>query len=478
MNSYNFSENYMILRPEDVRFFDIFRVLWSDEIEKKAFVDYPNGKEENLNRRWRIFLSLLAQKILQLAAKPVSWFGSKFELWLNLISCNHDIFMLLYNALRGKVVLPVKESGTFLSILGHMDKRIHLDKNIKPDNCRYYSALSVMAAKISYENQAFVENVVRNHWNMELIGHYDFWNDFQRKCTTRAIMLHDKNAEPDIIVVAFRGTEPFDTDEWCTDCDVSWYELQGMGKIHGGFMKALGLLMHEGWPKDFEQDQNRPIAYYTIREKLKQLMQQSDRTKFILTGHSMGGALAILFPAVLAMHEQTDLLERLEGVYTFGQPRVGDEEFKRFMKFQLLTYGFTYLRFVYCNDVVPRLPTDDSTFLFKHFGTCIYYDSCYKGKIIPEEPYKNYVSPFAPLPRFVNAVWELLRSFIMPYMKGPDYAEGWFLKIIRWYGLIMPGLAAHNPQDYVNMTRLGSDSLYFRVREQNFRSVSDFGIAK
>ncbi|XP_021692495.2 triacylglycerol lipase OBL1 isoform X2 [Hevea brasiliensis] len=438
---HKFSENYMILRPEDVSFFNIFCILFNNGMEKRAFVDYPTGREGNIPPKWRIFFSLFAQKLLQSVAMPMSKLGSKFEMWLNLVSCNRNIFVLLANALRGKVVMPVKESETFLSTIGYIDQRVHLDKNIKPDNCRYYSALAAMAAKISYENQAFVEKVVRNHWKMEIIGRgqYNFWND-----------------------------------AWCTDFDISWYELDKyMVKIHGGFMKALGLLRNEGWPRPQECEQDDPpLAYYTIRKKLLQILKQNDRTKYILAGHSLGGALAILFVAVLAMHEETELLERLEGVYTFGQPRVGDEHFKKFMESTLKTYNIKYLRFVYCNDVVPRMPTDDSRFLFKHFGTCIYYNSIYKGQILVEEPHKNYLSSFAPIPRFLNAVWELLRSFILPYVKGPDYSEGWLLKIIRWYGLVLPGISAHNPQDYVNLTRLGSDSLYLQLQQQHLFNKS------
>ncbi|CAK7337683.1 unnamed protein product [Dovyalis caffra] len=115
MSSNNFSGNYLVLRPEEVSYLNVFRILWNDDIEKKAFVDFPDGKKENLHRR---------------------------------------------------VVRPIKESETFLSIIGHMDKRVDLDKNIKLDDSRYYSALSVMAAKIAYENKAFVENAVINHWKV------------------------------------------------------------------------------------------------------------------------------------------------------------------------------------------------------------------------------------------------------------------------------------------------------------------------
>lgn len=474
MTSVNFSGNYLVLRPEEVSYLNVFRILWKDDIEKKAFVDFPAGKEENLRRRWLIFLSLLSQKILQSIARPMASLGARAEMWLNLISCNRNIFVLFINSLRGRVERPVKESKTFLSFAGHLDKRVDLDKNIKHGDSRYYSALSVMAAKVAYENKAFVENAVRNHWKMELIGYYDFWNDFQKKLTTQGFMLHDKNADPDMIVVAFRGTEAFDADAWCTDFDISWYEFPGIGKIHGGFMKALGLLMDGGWPPEFKQGAGgQPIAYYTIREKLKQLLEQNEKTKFILTGHSMGGALATLFPAVLAMHEETRLLDRLEGVYTFGQPRVGDGEFKRFMESQMQKHGFKYVRFVYCNDVITRLPIDDSTFLFKHFGTCVYYNSCYYGKIVSEEPHKNYISVFAAIPRFLNAIWELVRSFILPYRKGADYKEPWLLVLLRWYGLILPGLSAHTPQDYVNLTRLGPDTVYHRLRDAKCGSVSN-----
>lgn len=191
------------------------------------------------------------------------------------------------------------------------------------------------------------------------------------------------STDSDLIVVAFRGTEPFDADMWRTDFDISWYELRNVGKIHGGFMKALGLQTGKGWPKEIEQGSQGPsVAYYTIRQQLREILRKNEKAKFIVTGHSLGGALAVLFVAILAYHEESWLMEKLEGVYTFGQPRVGDEKFGKFMEEKFRVHNVRYLRCVYCNDLVTRLPYDDRTLLFKHFGTCLYFNSCYRGKVM------------------------------------------------------------------------------------------------
>ncbi|CAB4287419.1 unnamed protein product [Prunus armeniaca] len=307
-----------------------------------------------------------------------------------------------------------------MSAIGYTDKRVKLDKTISRKDSKYYGALSAMAAKIAYENEAFIKNTVENHWKMELIEFNNFWND-----------------------------------AWSTDFDISWFDYGPLGKVHGGFMNALGLTEKEGLPKELKQDNHHPLAYYTIRRHLRNLVRLDNNTKFIVTGHSLGGALAILFTALLALHDEELLLKRLEGVYTFGQPRVGDEVFQKFMEKQTEVHDIKYHRIVYGNDLVPRVPSDNPTFLFKHFGTCLYYNSFYKQKALEEEPNKNYFDPTAAMSKHLTAIWELIRSFIIPYAEGPEYKESWLLKAIRVFGVIIPGVAAHNPQDYVNATRLG-----------------------
>ena len=67
----------------------------------------------------------------------------------------------------------------------------------------------------------------------------------------------------------------------------------------------------------------------------------------------------------------------------------------------------------------------------------------------------------------INAFMELVRSFTILHRKGPDYREGWFLRMFRLIGLVIPGVPAHCPQDYVNATRLGSGDVFLHNHQQS-----------
>lgn len=62
---------------------------------------------------------------------------------------------------------PDKSSIAFTSVLGNLDTRVDLDKSIENNDRRYSISLSMMAAKLSYENQNFVQSVVRDHWKVK-----------------------------------------------------------------------------------------------------------------------------------------------------------------------------------------------------------------------------------------------------------------------------------------------------------------------
>ncbi len=62
--------------------------------------------------------------------------------------------------------MPDKSSINYRSCIGLLDTRIDLDEKIKPEDRNYHAALSIMAAKLAYENELVVRTVVQNHWQV------------------------------------------------------------------------------------------------------------------------------------------------------------------------------------------------------------------------------------------------------------------------------------------------------------------------
>ncbi|KAI3669818.1 hypothetical protein L6452_41238 [Arctium lappa] len=465
-------EQYMLVDLEEVGVLDL---CWLLICEHKGFIKSNDDKgfDGRFSRRFIIFISIVIIKVLKLFSKTLERLGTLVESSLNLWRQYDSFSMLVFNTLRGKNVELSRTSPNYVSVAGLTDTRLDLDDQILRDDPRYKSALAIMAAKTAYENKYRVQKIVQDHWKMDFIGFYDY--SIEKRKTTQAFIFSDRSGDHELIYVSFRGTEIFSAYDWCTDIDFSWYHLSGIGNVHAGFLKALGLQKNKkgypSWPKELEEDKpytdDEIFAYYEIRKVLRKKLKKNKDARFIVTGHSLGGALAVLFPAILRFHKEAELLEKLEGVYTFGQPRVGDERFCKHM--EELLGARRYFRFVYANDIVPRIPFSDSTFQFKHFGNCYYFDSFYKGKVMKEEPDNNYFSiPSIPF-KYLNAVFELARSFILPYAYGRDYKEGILLLGFRWFGMLtIPGFSAHCPQDYVNLTRLASPETFGALQDDSY----------
>ncbi|XP_039061617.1 triacylglycerol lipase OBL1 [Hibiscus syriacus] len=502
---------YLIVRPDKGGIRDLLSYSLSGD--RDSVVKFLESSDqdavlaggESADHRWVILVSIVARKILHFLGKPMELTGYVVDFFLNLLSQNGSIFGLFYNLLKGDVVIPKRGTETFISTIGLIDSRMDLYQgkqlvedlhnsapgegitNVEFDN-RAMMDLCLMASKLAYENAEVVRNVVVN-----FLDFYDCWDDYQKEKSTQVFLLCDKPKDANLILISFRGTELFDADDWSTDFDYSWYEIPNLGKLHMGFIEALGLgnredttsfryhlqkrstkhsfseaaevkssnvdphsersagISNKGIPPEMAEK----TAYYMVREKLKTLFEEHKNAKYIVTGHSLGGALAILFTTVLMLHEETELLQKLLGVYTFGQPRIGNRQIGRFMEAHLDHPVPKYFRVVYCNDLVPRLPYDDKTFLYKHFGVCLYYNSCYIEQRMDEEPNKNYFGITQIIPVYLTAVWELMRSLAMGYTYGPEYKEGWFSIFIRALGLLIPGISAHCVTNYVNSIRLG-----------------------
>ena len=124
-------------------------------------------------------------------------------------------------------------------------------------------------------------------------------------------------------VLAFRGSDPVTLPAWVTDAVVRLVERgEYAGRVHLGFSSAL----KRTW------------------DKIERAVERVGDRPLFLTGHSMGGALAVLAACRLARAGQEPV-----ATYTYGAPRVGDPAFCE--GYALRTY-----RVVNRLDIVPEMP--------------------------------------------------------------------------------------------------------------------------
>ena len=151
-------------------------------------------------------------------------------------------------------------------------------------------------------------------------------------------------------VVAFRGSEVWRrrgandghdlAADFTTNANFWLVDWAHGAKVHRGFKNALDEVWEDLFP------------YLAVLQRRG--------CKIWMTGHSLGAALATL---------AADRFGEVQGVYTFGSPRVGDRRFKEV--FSIRTY-----RFVNGNDIVARLPPPG---FYAHVGEPRFID--YEGRI-------------------------------------------------------------------------------------------------
>jgi hypothetical protein len=170
---------------------------------------------------------------------------------------------------------------------------------------------------------------------------------------TQAFIAEDRANK--LTVVAFRGTEPDDPSDLFTDAKFlqdEWRDAtdRSLGQVHRGFAQAA-------FEKVARKNPDREVGIFP---ELKRLIDaQSPGQRLLLTGHSLGAAMATLM-ASWAPHAH---------LYTFGSPRVGDTAFVQSLK------NPVKLRVVNCCDAVTRVPPDNVPGLdYQHAGTLEYID--------------------------------------------------------------------------------------------------------
>lgn len=154
------------------------------------------------------------------------------------------------------------------------------------------------------------------------------------------------------IVVVFRGSD--NIENWITNLKAKQIDYSRCTncKVHDGFYLAWQALQN------------------TVYLQVQELRNQYSTASLSVTGHSLGGAIA-----TLAAVDLKQAFGDIQHLYTFGEPRVGNDQFAAY--FQTIA---TSIRVVHYADIVPHLPWASSGFY--HQGTEIWYDKSMTNYVV------------------------------------------------------------------------------------------------
>jgi V8-like Glu-specific endopeptidase len=193
-----------------------------------------------------------------------------------------------------------------------------------------------LASSLSYSSQANVESTARNAWGLQSCR-------FIEKDDTQCFVA----SSADRVLIAFRGTES--VGDWMANLN-TLSTSQSYGSVHRGF--------HTG--------------FSVVRPQIEQELKSFSDRAIVLTGHSLGGALA-----TIAAAEWRGVFP-VTAIYTYGQPAVGKGRFPAFMRQH---YAGKFFRIVNNDDVVPQVPPT-----YQHVGRLFRFDASGHVKTRTEAP--------------------------------------------------------------------------------------------
>lgn len=155
----------------------------------------------------------------------------------------------------------------------------------KPQVNRQNADVLGRAAHLAYKDRETI-GIKLQEWDMKLVQFFD------RQNTQAYLAKNDQTC-----ILAFRGTQPNMIRDWLYDLDSRFVSApKGMvGRVHVGFQNALNAIWPDVWSA---------------------LKKERGARSLWITGHSLGGALAILATARLHFSKS----QPINGLYTYGQP--------------------------------------------------------------------------------------------------------------------------------------------------------------
>jgi hypothetical protein len=163
-----------------------------------------------------------------------------------------------------------------------------------------------------------------------------------------------------VVILSYRGTEPATLGNWLADADVGSASLVLGGDalgVHAGFHRNLRATL---WGVLHELQ--LALRGRSLSDPEKELDHPMEA--LYVTGHSLGGAMALLFSLSLAGNAaEPAIAETLRAVYTFGQPLAVGEP----LPGPARVIARKVFRYVRARDPIPALPPL-AWGRFAHFG--------------------------------------------------------------------------------------------------------------
>jgi hypothetical protein len=227
---------------------------------------------------------------------------------------------------------------------------------------------------------------------------------------TRGVMVEGAGAT----ILAFAGSDPLVPTNWFNNFDI---KLTGASELSAGNV-------HRGFT----------VAARSVWDQVQAGLAVRRSQPVILTGHSLGGALAVVTADLMLVDHNL----RAACIYAFGMPRVGDEGFaQRYND----TLGTTTYRVVNGDDVVTTVPP--SRLGFRHVGRLL---RCARGAKIAADATPR--SGFSDDPQFASSLASGLQQGLVDLFAlrlQPSFRND---LLGRMSGLLAPPIADHLPDRY------------------------------
>ena len=244
-----------------------------------------------------------------------------------------------------------------------------ISEEYSPDVARYCADLIVRLEKAANHKEQIIEP--KNIQNEEILYNIDEKSPFGVVWKYNPTQQEDNN----ILFIAFRGT--IKIEEWFQDVQYSQKQfIQPKKTTDLNQQKAMFLrniedqpMLHSGFLE----------VYLNFSEKLLSTIKELKPKQIIITGHSLGAAIASICALNLKILNYNCI------TYTFASPRIGDMNLSNFINKEKITI----YNIINTLDIIPTLPpavspnfTDENNpHMYSDYGIPMRFSDNWKSNI-------------------------------------------------------------------------------------------------